>query len=253
MAKMAAPDAEARRGRLRAIVFTIPAVIMLLGLGTWQVERLAWKQALIAERAAGVAMPPVPLTAPVPDAKSMAFRRVTVTGTFLHDKEIHLAARALRNGEIGFQIITPLLRENGPAVLVNRGWVPSARRDPATRAGGQTGGVVTVTGIVRLPGVQHLFTPDNDVAGNFWFWTDVEAMAGEAGVAVLPLLVEAGAAPNPGGFPLGGQTRLDLPNDHLEYAIIWYSFAVSLTVIFLIYMRGNRRRSGGDGDGAGDT
>jgi surfeit locus 1 family protein len=106
---------------------------------------------------------------------------------------------------------------------------------------------VTVDGIVRLPAGPGWFTPDNDPAGNMWFWADLPAMADHAGLAgeVAPLYLEAGlpgAAAEATGtaepvYPIGGQTRVRLRNDHLQYAITWYGLAVTLVIIYIAYHR----------------
>jgi surfeit locus 1 family protein len=223
-------------------LFTVPALLVLLGLATWQVERLQWKEGLIAERTARTTAAPIALpqagTQLSPEALAdLDYRRATATGHFLHDREIYLAARTMQ-GAIGYQVVTPLQRTDGSIVLVNRGWVPDDRKDPRKRADGQVAGDVAVEGAIRAPGRQHWLQPDNDPAKNVWFWTDLGAMAQHAGAAperLVPVFLEAGAAPNPGGLPVGGQTRVNLPNDHLQYVITWYALAIGLAVIYVIY------------------
>lgn len=225
------------RPALWPTVMTVPALAALVALGTWQVERLAWKEALIAERAAGLAAPPLALPREVEDPAGLAFRRVTVRGRFRHEAEFHLLATS-RTGRAGYHVITPLVRGDGGAtVLIDRGWVPYERKDPETRAAGQLDGTVPVTGIVRGPGAQGRFVPDNRPEENTWYWRDLDAMAARAGPDVRPLLVEAGPAPNPGGYPLGGQTRTELANRHLGYALTWYALAAALAVIYVVYHR----------------
>ncbi|MBI3515628.1 MAG: SURF1 family protein, partial [Proteobacteria bacterium] len=122
------------------------------------------------------------------------------------------------------------------AVLVNRGWVPLAARLPAARPSGQVEGTVRIEGAVRLSSVPGWFTPANEPGGNLWFYPDVAQMAAAAGLSrVSPVFVEAGPAPNPGGLPIGGQTQVELPNDHLQYAITWYSLAAALAVIYGLF------------------
>jgi surfeit locus 1 family protein len=223
-------------------VFTIPALLVLLGLGSWQLDRMHWKDALIAGRTARTAAAPMILPAAGTELSPSAladieYRRATATGRFLHDREMYLAARTLQ-GAIGYQVVTPLQQTDGSIVLVNRGWVPADRKDPARRAEGQTQGIVTVEGAVRAPGRQHWLQPDNEPAKNLWFWSDLSAMARQASVPaerLVPVFLEAGPAPNPGGLPAGGQTRVNLPNDHLQYAITWYALAVGLAAIYVVY------------------
>ena len=227
----------ANRSILVPTLITLPAVIVLLGLGTWQVQRLGWKEALIAERAAGLAAAPIRVPAAGATAEEVDFRRGTATGRFRHDKEMYLTGR-VRNGVAGHHVVTPLVLAGGAAVLVNRGWVPADRKDPARRAAGQVEGTVSVTGILRAPGAKGRFTPDNDPDGNTWFHLDVPAMAAAAGLdGALPYVLDADGTANPGGLPVGGQTPTALRNDHLQYAITWFALAAALAVIYLLAIR----------------
>ena len=225
------------RPTLWPTVFTVPALIVLVALGTWQVNRLAWKEALIDERQARAAQDPAAFPGADADPAAWNFRAVRATGTFLHDKELYLAARTLR-GNVGWQVVTPFRRADGSVILVNRGWVPQDYRDPATRAAGQPTGPVVLSGVARTSQIQHWVQPDNEPERNRWFFLDVAAMAAAAGVTPAgPFYLEADAAENPGGLPIGGQARIDLPNNHLQYAVTWYSLAVTLLVIYILYHR----------------
>lgn len=223
------------RPTLWPTVFTVPVLLILLGLGTWQLDRLQWKEALIAERQAGFAAVATPLPADDAAARGLLWRRVSITGTFRHDQELYLAARSMR-GNVGYHVLTPFDRTDGKTVLVNRGWVSNEKKDPANRAQGQAAGTVTLEGIATPGGQRNWLTPENDAAKNVWLWTDIPAMAQQLGRPLQPVVVEALAAPaNPGGFPIGGQTRIDLPNDHLSYAITWYLIAAGLIGIYIAY------------------
>jgi surfeit locus 1 family protein len=229
------------RPTLWPTIFTIPALIVLVGLGVWQLERLQWKEALIAERAERTTAEPVALPAAgaalsPEQLAELDYRHATATGEFLHDHELYLAART-NAGAVGFQVVTPMRLAGGGVVLVNRGWVPDTLKEPATRAAGQIAGLVTIDGAMRAPAGQHWLQPDNEPSKNIWFWADLPAMATAAGVGenLVPVFLEAGPAANPGGYPLGGQTRVTLPNDHLQYAITWFSLAIALAVIYVIY------------------
>jgi surfeit locus 1 family protein len=227
---------ERFRFTLWPTLFTIPAVLFMLGLGTWQVERLAWKTALIDARTAALATPAVPVPETLTAAEPLDFHHVTAAGRFDHAKELYIGAFDSRGVE-GFQIVTPMTLTDGRILLVNRGFVPGARKTPASREAGQIEGPTEIEGILRLPNPpKGMLVPQNRPGDNFWFFVDIPAMAATVGLdRVLPFYVEAGPAPNPGGFPIGGQTRIALPNDHLQYAITWYLFALTLVVIYFIY------------------
>jgi len=225
-------------------LMTLPAVIGSLALGAWQVHRLQWKNEVIAERQARRDAPPLAALPDRFDPAQHEFRKVRVTGRFLHDKEMYLAARSFR-GNPGYHVITPLAVASG-AVLVNRGWIPLERKAPDSRKVGNPEGEVAVEGYLRAETGPGWFTPKNEPEKNFWFFIDIAAMARAHGIAkVAPYYIEAGPAENPGGFPVGGQTRFDIPNDHLQYALTWFSFAVIGIVIYLLYHRRRARELAG--------
>lgn len=232
------------RPRLMPTVFVGLGFLILLGLGTWQVERLAWKTQLLDTIASRMSAPPRTLTAANLDAVA-DYERVRVDGQFLHDREFHMLARSLTADEIGYQVLTPFRVTGGGTVIVNRGFVPSDRRDPETRPEGQVQGTVSVTGIARFPQAPGLrwLIPDNRPTDNVWIWPDLQRMAATVGIEpVAPFVIEADATPNPGGLPVGGQTRLNIPNDHLQYAITWYALAVALVIMFIVAHRRPRRK-----------
>ncbi|MBX3575998.1 MAG: SURF1 family protein [Rhizobiaceae bacterium] len=217
-----------------ALLAGLVALAVLLALGTWQVRRLAWKEALVARIETRLASAPVSLA----EAERMFalsgevdYLPVRLAGRFDHAHEAHFLATW--KGEAGFFVYTPLILD-GRAVLVNRGFVPYARKDAASRPEGQVGGVVTVQGLARdpLPGKPSWVVPDNDPARNVFYWKDMQAMAAAAGypdaAGRVPFFVDAGDAPNPGGLPVGGVTLVDLPNNHLQYAVTWFGLAAAL-------------------------
>jgi surfeit locus 1 family protein len=224
------------RPRLWPTLVTLPALAVLIGLGTWQVQRLQWKTELIAQREAALAAPPVALPDDPAGFAALAFRRVEAAGRFLHERELHLQPRVL-HGQVGAHVLTPLQLDDGRILLVNRGWVPEAARDPARRPEGQVAGPQTVTGVLRAGFAPGWFTPENQPAANQWFWIDIPAMARIVGEPLLPAVLDADARPVPGGLPVGGQTPTEIRNDHLQYAVTWYALAVALLVIYVLFHR----------------
>jgi surfeit locus 1 family protein len=222
-------------------VFTLPALLLCLALGAWQIERLFWKEQLIAQRQAAVAAAPVPVPQTLAQAQTMEFRQVSDEGVFLNDKEIFVGATSEGGGQ-GYHVLTPLLEPGGRVVFVNRGYIPSELKDPAKRATGQVAGTIRVQGLLRLPpaGRPNWFLPANRPDLNYWFWVDLPAMsAADKLDRVAPFYIDADATPNPGGWPKGGVTRVMLPNNHLQYAITWFSLAVALIVIYVLFHRHN--------------
>ncbi|MDH3594519.1 MAG: SURF1 family protein [Rhodospirillales bacterium] len=239
---------RARRWRFRPAfwptLFTLPMLATLIGLGTWQLQRLEWKQARIAERETRSIAPAIDLPREIADPQALEFRRVALTGRFLHAREMYLNGRTYK-GQVGVHVVTPFVLSDGRGLLVDRGWVPMARKDPASRPDGQVAGIVTLEALLRSGGWtgSRTFRPDNRPEENLWFWVDPVAMAAWAGLEdpVTALYAAAGAAENPGGLPVGGQTRVTLRNDHLQYALTWYALAVALAVIYGLY---HRKREG---------
>jgi surfeit locus 1 family protein len=231
--------ATVRRHKLPSLI-AIPGVILLLALGFWQVSRYLERSAENAVRAERLAAPPIAVDAALADPEAYRFRRVDAAGRFDHAHEIHVYARSQRGNE-GFYILTPLLRDGLPPILVNRGWVPTNRRDAARRAEGQVDGPVAIEGVLRTEARRPWLSPDNVPARNQWFWFDLPAMRAAAGIPAAPLAyIEAGRTPNPGGYPLGGQTQEQLVQPHLQYAVTWFALALALAAIYILYVRSAR-------------
>jgi surfeit locus 1 family protein len=227
-------------------VLVLAAMALMLALGTWQVERLSWKETLLARITSQLAQPPVPLATvetALAAGEPIEYRPVTLTGTFLHDRERHFFATY--DGQSGFYIYTPLRLTDGRVVFVNRGFVPYDRKEATTRAEGQVAGELTVTGLARqrLTGKPSWLVPTNDPARNIFYWKDLDVMAASASLSepLLPFFVDADKAPNPGDLPIGGVTIIDLPNNHLQYAVTWYGLAAALGAVCLVmWLRRNR-------------
>ncbi|WP_313192621.1 SURF1 family protein [Shinella zoogloeoides] len=229
-------------GRAKTVVTWIAffvALAILLSLGTWQVQRLYWKEALLADIAERRVAAPVPLA----DIEAMAargedieYRPVTVSGVFANNRERHFFATW--HGQTGYYIYTPLQLADGRFLFVNRGFVPFEAKEPEMRKQGQLTGEQAVTGLARarLDEKPSSIVPDNDLAKNIFYWKDLDAMASSTGIAadrLVPFFVDAGDAPNPKGLPIGGVTQFDLPNNHLQYAVTWYGLAAALVGVAL--------------------
>ncbi|MCM2503119.1 SURF1 family protein [Aureimonas altamirensis] len=234
-----------------ALLLGIVALAILVGLGTWQVERLFWKEALIEtidRRIHGPAEDIRVIVAAEEASGDIDYRPVRVTGTFDHSGERYFLST--REGEAGWNVFTPLIvTGQGLAVFVNRGFVPYALKGPSARPDGQIAGTVTVEGLARNRVVDNpggVLMPDNDVAQHIFFWRDVPAMteglALPDGTRMLPFTIDAGEGAAPGGYPIGGQTVVSMPNNHLEYALTWYGIGLGLAVLLTIMVVAQLRR-----------
>ncbi len=213
-----------------AILFAI-----LCGLGAWQLERLQWKLALIATVNGHMAAAPVSLDriqAMTPD--DAQYRRVTLKGRFDHAKEAFVFTTDA--GAAVYHVLTPFTAEDGKVLMVDRGEVPKEKLDPATRASGNPAGEVQVTGVWRAPDAPGAFTPPPDLAHRIWYARDLASIAGADHLTLsAPVVVEADATPNPGGWPKGGQTVVSFRNQHLSYAVTWFGLAIVLLGVWFSY------------------
>ncbi len=226
------------------LVMAIPALAILLGLGTWQMQRKAWKEDLIAQITARVHQPPVPLAEIEKQSGGHEYARVRVRGTFRHEGEQFLWEPDPRQGP-GYHVFTPLRLGDGRYILVNRGYVTEAKKAPSARAEGQVAGEVEVVGLLREPTHRTWFTPDRGGNG-VWYWRDLDGMLlaalGPDASKAVHYVVDAEATPAPpGGWPQGGVTRLTLPNRHLEYALTWYGLALTLIGVLAVFAIGRWR------------
>lgn len=208
-----------------ALVAGVVLSAVFAALGVWQVQRLGWKEGLIARVEARVHANPVPWQ----DILSLSpvdqdYRRVSASGRFDHGAEV--LVKAVTDLGPGYWVLTPLRGDDGGIVLVNRGFVPPDRAGPETRTAGQVEGMVTVTGLARLTEPGGGFLRANDPMGNRWYSRDVGAIATARGLGpVAPFFIDADATPQPGGYPVGGLTVIRFRNTHLAYAVTWFVLA----------------------------
>ncbi|KAI9286939.1 SURF1 family-domain-containing protein [Umbelopsis sp. AD052] len=216
---------------------TIPFITF--GLGSWQVQRLRWKTHLIEDMEDRMARPPIPLPKRVnaQAVKDFEYRRVKVSGVYDHAREMLLGPRTRGDGNSGYFLITPLVRENGSIVLVKRGWVPTEKKDPSTRPESLTQDVQEVEGLLRHTEMKNSFTPDNDIVNNQWYWVDVETMAEITGAEPVVIERVSDAALYQEnelirkGIPVGRSPVVEVRNHHLQYIITWYSLSAATTVM----------------------
>ena len=228
------------------LILGLAAMAVLLALGTWQVQRLHWKEALLATIEERTHQPPEPLVrieTLFAENGDVDYWPVTVSGEFLHDRESYFFAT--HQGMSGYYVYTPLQLNDGRQILINRGFVPFDRKDPVSRMEGQVTGAVTVTGLARNPTFEKpsSLVPDNEPEKNIYYWKDWASMADKASVEkdrVVPFFIDADKTANPGGLPAGGVTIVALTNNHLQYAITWYGIALALAGVLGVYLLRSR-------------
>lgn len=215
------------------------ALAILLGLGVWQLERKGEKEALIVRIVSRSKAAPVAPPADWVPARD-EFEHVRVSGRFLNDREtlVHGLAAGETPGRAlqGYYVITPFLRDDGGTVLVNRGFVPTELKAQGDRRDGLIAGDTTVVGLMRGSEARTMFVPPPDPVRNEWFNRDVPGIAAARGFPdAAPYLIEADAAAGAKTWPRGGQLRVDLPNNHLQYAFTWFGIAACLLGVFSVF------------------
>ncbi|MDT8343616.1 MAG: SURF1 family protein [Thermohalobaculum sp.] len=235
-----------RRGAIAPIVIGVGGVAILLGLCAWQVQRLAWKEALIATLAQRLTRPAVEM--PAEPALADEFLRVTVTGRFEGAPGSHGHPDApfltTREREPGYRVIQPFTLGDGRRVMVDRGFIPAALKNEAGLALRPTpapAGEVTLTGALRFPG--ETAEPPFGARDNVWVARDLDAMARVFGAEPVLVVAETATA-GPDGWPQPMPLTVDLPNNHLNYAITWGLLALVWAVMAAVWTRRELRAAG---------
>jgi len=228
-----------------AVVLALVFFCLFSALGTWQVERRSWKLELIARVESRVHAAPV--TAPGPaewsglTAAGAEYRHVTVTGRFLNAASTPVQALTALGS--GYWILTPLRLADESIVMVNRGFLAGDRR-PAVGATPGPEAPVTVTGLLRMSEPKGGFLRRNEPASGRWYSRDVQAIAGARGLGrVAPYFIDADRAadaPADPAQPVGGLTVISFYNNHLLYAITWYTLALMIPVAIWLTRRAER-------------
>ena len=222
--------------------FAAVAFAILMSLGFWQMQRLHWKEDLLAKIDARTHAAPAQLPLPeqwgVLSSEDQEYARYSLTGTFEHRWE-SLIFRPIggTDRQPGYQVMTPLrISGTDKFVVINRGYVPEALKAPSSRMAGQTAGEVHITGLLRAPEVRGPFTPTDEPSRGLWYTRDPPAIARHFAIAgTADFSIDADDAPNPGGWPKGGTTVVVIKNDHLSYAATWFGLAATLLAVFSLF------------------
>lgn len=225
-------------------LFATAGLGILIGLGTWQLQRLNWKNDLVATIEARVDAEPLPLQQVLLRAESgddIRYMRVRAEGAFEPEKEIHLYT--VIDGRAGWLVYAPFA-VGDRVLVVNRGFVPEENRDRGTRSP-IPAEPLEITGLVRLSEAQTMFVPDNEPERNNWFWRDLDGMAaafGQSADDIYPFFVDLQLPGPEDDLPRPGTTRIKLSNRHLSYAITWFGLAAGLAGIYLAFVITQKKR-----------
>lgn len=190
---------------------------ILVGLGTWQMQRLEWKRGVLTEIDARIGGDPAPLPA-IGDPETDRYQPVRLVGTVEPDELYVLVSR--KQVGAGYRVISPFVTEDGRRILLDRGFIPVNARDTD-----RNGGEKTIIGNLHWPDDRTSATPENDVTGNTWFARDIAPMADVLNTEPLLVIARNTSPADPRVTPLPVDTS-GIPNDHLQYAITWFSLAV---------------------------
>jgi surfeit locus 1 family protein len=241
-----------RSGLAVPAVFALLATIIFVGLGTWQLQRKAWKEALTESLEQRLSAPPGDLPPHERWASLSAandeFRRVKVSAAFVPGAEalVYTSGSALRSDVSGpgYWVFAPVQLGSGGLVVVNRGFVPEGRQELATRAAGAATGRADLVGVLRWPESRGAFSPKDDPDRNIWFVRDPVAIAAaKSWGEVAPFFIELESPQPPGGLPRPGALKVNLRNEHLQYAITWYGLALVVVVMFGFWFGGRAARA----------
>lgn len=223
---------------------TLAAFAVLCSLGVWQVQRLAWKNDLIAQTKARLSAAPMPLADAL--ARSVAgenldYQPVFASGAFRHDMAANVFGTY--DGKAGVFVFTPLDLSGpdgqGGVIYVNRGFAPQQFADPSARAGGLVAGPVRVSGLLRRAevkrGMEKSLAPKNQPKDNLYFVRDPRTLAAAHRLDVPAFYVDSFGRETTADWPKGGLTRVEFPNRHLEYALTWFGLAGALVGVFLAF------------------
>lgn len=220
----------------------------LLKLGHWQLERKIWKEEVLQQISSRTKSEPLDLdlflkqkkiTEHLRSPTDLDYYPIKIRGHYLHNKEMFYYAPDQNFGS-GYHLYTPFqIKGSDKILMVNRGFVPDPNKDQKSRADNLDEGEVEISGLLRSPGKQTLFVPNNDIARNLWFWRDLEGMMrtsfGENPPPYYPFFLDTFKQKKE-GWPQGGVTLLNLPNRHLEYALTWFGLAFALFIIYSVYV-----------------
>lgn len=238
-------DTPERSPRKRGWFVAMLAAFALAGagfvaLGLWQVERLGWKQELIARVARNAGAAPAPAPGPAQWAavtREDEYRRMQASGRYDFDREVLVAATTELGA--GYWVLTPLRVADGTWLLVNRGFVPPEQRTQVPRGAAER----SVVGLLRFTEPRRRLLQKNDPAAGRWYSRDVAAIAATQGLqgAVAPFFLDARAEQGATGWPRAGLTVLQFRNHHLVYALTWFALAAIMAGAIAYLLLDDRR------------
>jgi len=210
-------------------LFVIFFVTIFCALGTWQLYRLQWKLELISEITSGLDSRPIEYS----NLIKTNYQRVTSKGKFNFDDQIYLYSLN-EKGKPGYDVITPFKTNKNENVLINRGWINKDLKGNSN-INFKTDSEQKIIGFLRKTYKPNMFKPANDIINNVWFSINLEDFSKVTGKQFneFVIFLEDGQAK----IPLPKKISIDVPNNHLKYAITWYAISISITFYYLYFRR----------------
>ncbi len=239
---MAETQASLRPNLLLISIFALASLVVLVGLGSWQLQRLAWKEDLIERINARLKQAPVALEEALERrsaGENVDFLRVKLRGTYDHAKGQYFYA--LSKNEFGWRMLTPMTPASGQPLLIDRGFLPDPQKPLAVPA---SEAPVEVIGALRLDYLpKETFTPDNDLNTNSWFWFDLNALRQATTLSELrPIVIQLDTPDHSGQWPFATALSPNLPNKHFGYALTWFGLAITLLGVYIAFIVQERRK-----------
>ena len=220
---------------IKALIFSLLAMIILLSLGTWQLERLRWKSHIISTMNKHISLSPKEINASViNDIKNYNYRRIKLEGTYIYNKNITIYSKVL-NGKVGRHLIIPFKTKFG-YILINKGFIPKDSNIDLAFA--EKAKNISINGIVKFQQKINYFTPKNNLITNEWYYINLDEIGKFLNIPLMDFYLIEEDNPKE-RYPVGSQYNLKVPNDHLQYAITWFSLAIALSIFMHLLWRNN--------------
>ena len=209
-------------------IFVFLFITLFCTLGTWQLYRLQWKQDLISQISEGLKSNPIKYSQNI----NKNYQKVILTGKYDFENQIYLYSLNDK-GQPGFDVVTPFETISKENVLVNRGWIQKEFKNSLDINVSSK----SITGMLRQANRKNIFTPDNDINENIWFSINLEEVQKITGKKFNKFIVYL--EDKNINTPKPKKITVDVPNNHLKYAITWYSISISILFFYLYFRKKN--------------
>ena len=216
-----------------SLIYSSIAIIILVSLGTWQLERLRWKTDILTSMKTSLSLPPLEISNDIiKNINNYSYRQIQLTGSYLYTNHLTIYSKVL-NKKVGKHLVIPFKTQYG-TILVNRGFIPKDYKIPDS----SETEIIKINGIVKFQQSINYFTPQNNIFKNEWYYININEVSEYISVPLLNFyIIEKNNIEEE--YPVGSQYNINIPNDHLQYAITWFSLALALSIFMNIFWRKN--------------